>query len=169
MPNATPKPFDTAALQQVFIHNLNRIYFGKCYLDQHLSHLITLASFPALQLAMEEFWEDVRRQIQRMHAVYELMGITPSDKNCNPIRSIVKDNFCIDEEQDMLIFTDTDIIAYVQVLEHINITACRMLKMIASLLKNEKAEQLLTECFDESIDNDHLFELISQEYFVAHR
>jgi ferritin-like metal-binding protein YciE len=167
MPADTPKPYDSVALKQVLVHNLNRLYFSKCYLNGHLSHLIGRASFPALQMAMEEFWEDVQRQIKRLHLVYDLLKEVPSDKNCNPIKAIIKDGFCLDDDQDMDIFIDADIIAYLQLLEHINITTCRTLKMIASMLKNEQAEQLLTECFDESIDNDHLFLLISKEYFAT--
>jgi len=164
MPAKNLKPLDESLLKQVFIHNLNRIYFGKCYLNTHLDHLISIASFPALQLAMQEFWDDIKNQVTRMEAIYELLDATPSDKNCNPIKSIVKDKFCLDEEQEMTILIDMDIISYLQLLEHINITACSMLKMIASVLKNKQIEQLLTECFDESIDNDHLFILISKEY-----
>lgn len=167
MPADTPKPYDTVALKQVFVHNLNRLYFSKCYLNGHLSHLITRASFPALRMAMEEFWEDVQRQIKRLQGVYELINEIPSEKNCNPIKSIIKDGFCLDDDQDMSFFIDADVIAYLQLLEHINITACRTLKMIAALLKMHDVEQLLTECFDESIDNDHLFELISKEYFTT--
>jgi ferritin-like metal-binding protein YciE len=167
MPSDTPRPYDSDALKQVLLHNLNRLYFSKCYLNGHLSHLIARASFPALQMAMEEFWEDVQRQIKRLQLVYDLLEEVPSDKNCNPIKSIIKDSFCLDDDQDMAFFIDADIIAYLQLLEHINITTCRTLKMIASMLKNEQAEQLLTECFDESIDNDHLFLLISKEYFAT--
>jgi ferritin-like metal-binding protein YciE len=163
----TPAPLDTEVLKHIFIHNLNRIYFGKCYLDKHLEHLISVASFPALQLAMDEFWTDIKRQINRMDEIYALIGETPSDKNCNPIKSIVKDNFCLDEDQIMPILTDMDIIAYMQLLEHINITACSMLKTIAAKLQMSEVEQLLVECFDESIDNDHLFMLITKEYITA--
>ena len=163
----TPEPLDTDILKQVFMHNLNRIYFGKCYLDGHLEHLISIASFPALQLAMGEFLDDIKRQIKRMHEIYALMDETPSDKNCNPIKSIIKDNFCLDDAQAMPLFTDMDIMAYMQLLEHINISACTMLKIMASKLKNAEVEQLLIECFDESIDNDHLFTLISSEYISA--
>jgi ferritin-like metal-binding protein YciE len=162
-----PEPLDEDTLKQVFMHNLNRIYFGKCYLDSHLEHVISLASFPALQLAIGEFWDDVKRQIKRMHEIYALMGETPSDKNCNPIKSIIKDNFCLDDKQAMALFTDMDIMAYLQLLEHINISACDMMKIIAAKLNNGKVEQLLIECFDESIDNDHLFTLISKEYIAA--
>jgi ferritin-like metal-binding protein YciE len=164
MPAGNTKPLDELLLKQVFVHNLNRIYFGKCYLNQHLGHLTELASFHALQLALQEFMDDIKKQIARMDEIYTIIGEKPSDKNCNPIKSIVKDNFCLDEDQVMPLLTDTDIISYVQLLEHINITACRMLKMIAAKQKNKQVEQLLVECFDESIDNDKLFTLISKEY-----
>lgn len=167
MNTATPKSLDNDVLKHIFIHNLNRIYFGKCYLDKHLGHLIDIASFPALQLAMGEFWEDIKRQIKRMDEIYSIIGEKPSDKNCNPIKSIVKDNFCLDEQQALPILTDMDIIAYMQLLEHINITACSMLKIIAAKLKIDAVEQLLLECFDESIDNDHLFMLITKEYITT--
>ena len=167
MPADTPKPYDSVALKQVFVHHLNRLYFSNCYLNGHLSHLIARASFPALQMAMEEFWEDIQRQIKRLQLVYQLQKETPSDKNCNPIKAIIKDNFCLDDDQDMSIFIDADIIAYLQLLEHINITSCRTLKMIAVMLKDEQTEQLLTECFDESTDNDQLFQLIAKEYFAT--
>ena len=166
MDTATPKPLDADVLKHVFTHNLNRIYFGKCYLDKHLEHLISIASFPALQLAMGEFWEDVKRQIIRMREIYAIIGETPSDKNCNPIKSIVKDNFCLDERQELPLLTDVDIIAYLQLLEHINITACSMLKIIATKLELDDVKQLLVECFDESIDNDDLFMLITKEYIT---
>jgi len=162
-----PKQLDMDALKQVFMHNLNRIYFGKCYLDSHLENLISIASFPALQLAMGEFWDDIKRQVRRMHEIYALMDETPSDKNCNPIKSIIKDNFCLEDKQAMPLFTDMDIMAYMQLLEHINISACNMMKIIARQLENGEVEQLLIECFDESIDNDHLFTLISKEYIAA--
>jgi ferritin-like metal-binding protein YciE len=167
MDTSTPKPLNADVLKRVFTHNLNRIYFGKCYLDKHLEHLISIASFPALQLAIGEFWEDIKKQIIRMREIYTIIGETPSDKNCNPIKSIVKDNFCLDEHQDLPILTDMDIIAYMQLLEHINMSACSMLKLIASKLKIADVEQLLVECFDESIDNDHLFMLVTKEYITT--
>jgi ferritin-like metal-binding protein YciE len=164
MDNITPATLDQQLLKQVFVHNLNRIYFGKCYLNKNLAHIMQLASFTALQQAIQEFWDDVKKQIARMEEVYKLIDETPSDKNCNPIKSIIKDEFCLDEEQSIPILSDMDVIMYIQLLEHINITSCRMLMMVAKQLKYANAQQLLTECFDESIDNDQLFILISKEY-----
>lgn len=166
MDNLNTKPLDPQLLKQVFVHNLNRTYFGKRYLDSNLGHLIKLASFTALEQAIQEFWDDVKKQIARMDEIYKLINESPSDKNCNPIKSIVKDEFCLDEKQAMSILGDMDLIMYLQLLEHINITSCRMLMMVAKLLKYDDATQLLTECFDESIDNDQLFMLISKEYLT---
>jgi ferritin-like metal-binding protein YciE len=86
--------------------------------------------------------------------------------NCNPITNIIKDEFCLDEA-NMPLLNDLDIMLYVQVLEHINITSYRMLIMIAKLLKYDEAEQLLIENFDESADNDKLFTLIAKEYVTS--
>ncbi|MBB6112463.1 DUF892 family protein [Mucilaginibacter lappiensis] len=166
MDNLKAEALDTSLLKEVFIHNLNRIYFGKRYLDNNLAHLIKQASFTALQQAIQEFWDDVKKQITRMDEIYKLIDETPSDKNCNPIKSIVRDEFCLDEKHAMSMLGDMDLIMYLQLLEHINITSCRMLIMVAKLLKYDGAQQLLTECFDESIDNDQLFMLISKEYLT---
>ncbi|MDN5287241.1 MAG: hypothetical protein JWR38_3515 [Mucilaginibacter sp.] len=166
MNSTKPESLNHQLLKQVFTHNLNRIYFGKCYLNSKLAHLMQLASFTALQQAIQEFWDDVKKQIARMEEIYKLINETPSDKNCNPIKSIVKDEFCLDEKQSIRILSDMDVIMYLQLLEHINITSCRMLIMVATQLNYHDAQQLLTECFDESIDNDQLFMLISKEHLT---
>lgn len=149
---------------KVFVHNLNRLYFAKCYLDQKMPNLIELASFKALQLGMKEFWEDVKKQIARMEEIFKIIGEQPSDKNCNPLKAIVKNEFCLNEKKDLAILNDMDLIMYVQVLENINIATYGLLKTVAHRLNYAHIEQLMKECFDESIDNDELFELIAREY-----
>ncbi|MES2266692.1 MAG: DUF892 family protein [Bacteroidota bacterium] len=164
-PHTPPAP-DDAFLKQIFIHHLNRIYNGKRFLQQRISELVKQASFKALELAVGEFGGDVDKQIQRMEEIYKLIGETPSPEVCNPIKSIVKDEFCLDEEQNVPLLNDLDLMLYLQVLEHINITSYRMLIMIAKLLKYDKVNQLLKENFDESEDNDKLFTLIAKEYIT---
>jgi ferritin-like metal-binding protein YciE len=126
--------------------------------------LIEMASFKALQLGMNEFWEDVKKQIARMEKIYEVINEYASDKNCNPLKAIVKEEFCLNEKHELAILNDMDLIMYVQVLENINITTYALLKTVAQRLDYDHIEQLLTECFDESADNDELFELITKEY-----
>jgi hypothetical protein len=63
----------------------------------------------------------------------------------------------------MPVLKDIDIILYVQLLKHINITSYRMLKMLAGLIKNKEIDQLLIECFDGSVDDDSLLVLIARD------
>ncbi|RYU91315.1 DUF892 family protein [Mucilaginibacter terrigena] len=163
----TPKTPDAPFLKQIFLHHLTRIYNGKCFLRDRTSHLMGLASFKALELAIGEFGGDVKKQIERMEEIYKLIGEKPSAEVCNPIRSIIKDEFCLDDGQDVPLLNDLDIMLYLQILEHINITSYRMLIMIAKLLKYDEVKQLLTENFDESADNDKLFTLIAKEYVTG--
>ena len=165
MPN-TPTIRDNSYLKSIFLHHLNRIYNGKCFLRKSLDHLISLASFKGLQLAMEEFGGDVKSQIERMKEIYGLINEVPTDLDCNPITSIIKDEFCLDENQTMPVLNDLDLILYVQLLEHVNITSYRMLIMIAKMLKYDEVKQLLVENFDESAENDKLFLLIAKEYIT---
>jgi ferritin-like metal-binding protein YciE len=162
-PHTPPAP-DNKFLRQIFLHHLTRIYNGKRFLRERTPRLVKLASFGALQLGIEEFGGDVKKQVERMEEIYKLIGETPSPEICNPIRSIVKDEFCLDDDQSVPLLNDLDLMLYIQVLQHINITSYRMLIMIATLLKYDEVKQLLTENFDESADNDQLFALIAKEY-----
>jgi ferritin-like metal-binding protein YciE len=153
-------------LKPIFLHHLIRIYDGKRLLQQRTDNLKRMASFKALEMAITEFTGDVNKQIERMETIYKLIGETPSPEVCNPLRSIVKDEFYLDSEQDIALLNDLDLVLYLQILEHINITSYRMLIMIAKLLKYDEVKQLLKENFDESAANDQLFTLIAQEYIT---
>src|ERR1700754_560365 len=127
---------DDAQARSIFVHHLNRLYFGKRYLEKKMDDLVESASLRNLQLALTEMWQDVKHQICRMEEIYQLIDESPVDEANNPIKSIVKDNFCLDQTQTILMLKDIDIILYVQLLEHINITSYRMLKMLAHTLQN---------------------------------
>jgi ferritin-like metal-binding protein YciE len=160
----TTGKLNTDQLRQTFVHNLNRMYFGKLFLSQKMDTLIETASFKTLKLALTEMYQDVINQINRMSEIYGLINERPTNESNNPLKTIVKDEFCLNTTGDMPVINDMDIILYVQILEHINITAYRLMKMTAPILNNKKVEQLLTECFDESVEDDHLFVLITKEY-----
>lgn len=167
MTTRTIHTLDDEHLKKVFIHNLNRIYFAKCYLDGKMQGLIDQASFTTLQQGMQEFSDDVKKQITRMKEIFVLLDETPSDKNCNPLRAIVKDEFCLTDKYAMPVLKDLDLIHFMQMLEHMNIASYRLLRTIAKSLNYTQIEQLLVECFDECVDNDELFVLISREYIGA--
>lgn len=154
-----------ATLKHLFEHNLNKLYYGKQYMSDNLSHLIEISSFGALKLALGELKEDIGKQQIRLEEIYKITAITPSDEECIPIKAIFKETFVLERKGiGMELLGDIDIMLYMQLIEHINITAFRMLRILAKALKLEEIEQLLLESFDESIDDDRLFMLITNEY-----
>jgi ferritin-like metal-binding protein YciE len=160
-----PQFTDPAVMKSHFVHHLNRIYFGKTYLQKHLPLLITQSSFKKLQQGIQEVLDDVNKQIARIKEIYQLLDAEPTAENCVPIIAVFKDAFEPQPyEADCTLLNDLDIILYLQLLEHINITSYRMLKILAASLDNLQIQQLLTESFDESTDNDKLFVMIADEY-----
>jgi ferritin-like metal-binding protein YciE len=156
---------DAATLKHLFTHNLNKLYYGKLYIKNNLEHLIEVASFKALQLALQELQDDINKQLSRLDEIYQVMDITPSDEECIPVKAIFKETFALEKKgigEELL--GDMNIMLYMQLIEHINITAFRMLRILAKALKLADIEQLLLESFDESIDDDRLFMMITNEY-----
>lgn len=155
------------ALKPLFAHHLNRLYFGKRYLNDTLEKLINIASFHSLQLALTELWDDVKKQLERLDEVYQQAAITPSDADCIPVQSIFKEVFALERRGVGLeLLSDMDLMLYMQLIERINITAYRMLRILAKALNYTEIDQLLIECFDESVDDDKLFVVITNEYLT---
>ena len=159
---------DPAVLKHLFTHNLNKLYFGKRYINNNLDHLIEIASFKALQLALQELQDDVKKQLSRLDEIYAATDITPSDEECIPVQAIFKETFALEKKGiGTALLSDIDVMLYMQLIERINITAYRILRILAKALKLDNIEQLLIECFDESIEDDKLFMLITNEYLNA--
>ncbi len=81
MENTNTNPLNESQLRAIFVHHLNRIYFGKRYLDKKIGELIGLASFKNLELAISEIGEDVKRQIIRMEDIYILIDEKPTEES----------------------------------------------------------------------------------------
>lgn len=158
--SANPK-----VLKEHFVHHLNRVYHGKRYLQKHLPGLLKMSSFKRLQQGIDEVWDDVNKQVTRIEEIYQIIEAQPDQESCVPIITVFKDAFePQDYHTDNCLLNDIDIILYMQLLEHINITSYRMLKILAKSLGYTEAEQLIMESFDESKDDDKLFVMIADEY-----
>lgn len=152
-------------LKQLFVHQLNRVNCTKGYLARNLPKLQHIASFNTMQLAIRENLEDVEKQQARIDEIYNLLQTKPSDEGCEVIKSVIDEAYNLNNNSGKsTIINDMDVILYMQLIEHIELTSFRMLKMIAAYMGNPQITQMLTECFDENVDNDRLFTLICEEY-----
>jgi ferritin-like metal-binding protein YciE len=161
---ANQHPLD---LKLLFIHQLNRVNCTKGYLVRNLPLLEEIASFRMMKLAIQEDLDDVKKQQLRIEEMYKLLDSKPSDEGCEVVKSVIEEAFNLGNNSGKSsIVNDMDIILYVQLIENIELTSFRMLKLIAGFMGNDDITQMVTECFDENIDNDRLFTLISEEYLA---
>jgi ferritin-like metal-binding protein YciE len=154
-------------LKLLFIHQLNRVNCTKGYLIRNLPILEEIASFKTMKLAIQEDLDDVKKQQLRIDEMYELLGSKASDEGCDVIKSVIEEAFNLGNNAGKsTIVNDMDIILYMQLIENIELTSFRMLKLIAQFMGNDEITQMVTECFDENVDNDKLFTLITEEYLA---
>lgn len=152
-------------LKHLFIHQLNRVNCTKGYLCRSLPVLQEMASFNTMRLAIREDLEDVKKQQLRIDEMYVLLGAQASDEGCEVIKSVIEEAFNLSNNVGKsTIVNDLDIILYMQIIENIELTSFRMLQMVAGFMGNDRVTQMVRECFDENVDNDRLFSLISEEY-----
>ena len=152
-------------LKLLFIHQLNRVNCTKGYLVRNLPILQDLASFNTMKLAIREDLDDVKKQQKRIDEMYGILHSKPSDEGCEVIKSVLEEAFNLNNNSGKTtIINDMDIILYMQLIENIELTSFRMLRMIAEFMGNEQITQMVRECCDENVDNDKLFSLITEEY-----
>ena len=152
-------------LKILFIHQLNRVNCTKGYLIRNLPILEEIASFKNMKLAIQEDLDDVKKQQVRIDKMYSMLHSKASDEGCDVIKSVIEEAFNLGNNAGKsTIVNDMDIILYMQLIENIELTSFRMLKLIAEFMGDEQIVQMVTECFDENVDNDKLFTLITEEY-----
>ena len=153
--------------EQLFIHQLNRINCTKSYLIRNLPNLADIASFKNMRLAILEAFDDVKKQQSRIDEIYKLLHSHPSDEGCEVIKAVLEEAYHLGNNSGKTkVMNDMDIILYMSLIENIELTSFRVLKLINQFIGNDQITQLLAECCDENVDNDRLFMLISEEYLA---
>ena len=159
-----PSP-DKVDYKQLFIHQLNRVNCTKGYLARNLPLLAEMASFKNMRLAIQETHDDVLKQQKRIDEIYKLTNSKASDEGCEVVKAVIEEAYHFGNHTGKAkIVNDMDIILYVRLIENIELTSFRVLKLIQGFIGNDQVTQLLAECCDENMDNDKLFGLVAEEY-----
>jgi ferritin-like metal-binding protein YciE len=154
-------------LKKLFVHQLNRVNCTKGYLIRNLPKLAEIASFKTMKMAIAEAHDDVQKQQSRIDEIYELLEAKPSDEGCEVVKAVIEEAYGLgNRDGKTVVMNDMDIILYMQLIENMEYTSFRMLKLINEFLGDNHITQLLAECCDENIDNAHLFTLITEEYLT---
>ena len=153
------------SLRILFINQLNILQNAKAFLSWSLPEIIEHASFLNLKLALKEDLEDTNKQMVHIGLIMQMLNERPSSKGALAMNSIIEEaHKAIKHDQERAFESDMSIIFYMQIIEHCQIGACRILKLISSKSGYEPYTQIIQEVFDEHKDNARLFKLIAQEY-----
>jgi ferritin-like metal-binding protein YciE len=154
-------------LLKFFSGHLDRIYCGKEHLLNSLPTLADQAHFGDLKLAILELRDDVRKQIDRMNEIYELLHLDRNEAGCVGMTALLHEMFeGIDTHKGEKPYCDLSLMFYLQNIESIETTSFQMLRLTAAKLEHEGVNQLLRESFDEAKEDRGLLLQISQKFMA---
>jgi ferritin-like metal-binding protein YciE len=154
-------------LLKFFSGHLDRIYCGKEHLVNSMPALADHANFGDLKLAILELRDDVRKQIDRMNIIYELLQLDRNEEGCMGMIALLQEMFeGIDTHKGEKPFCDLSLIFYLQNIESIETTSFQMLRLTAAKLGNDEVDQLLRESFDEAGEDRGLLLQIGEKFLA---
>lgn len=162
--NPVDKP-EQQELRRFFLSHLNRIYCAKLQLLERLPELGRRSHFLDLRQAIDESIEIVGNQLGRMREIYILLDAFYQPESCVGLIGILDEAFqSIGTAADSPSMGDLSLLFYMQNIESIEMSAFKMMILVASKIGVTDIEQLLTECFDEAKDDKLLLKQITANY-----
>jgi ferritin-like metal-binding protein YciE len=155
---------NTIALRTLFVEQLSILYQAKINLTNCIPKLVDQATFINLKFALTEDLEDTKRQMASLKTIFSMMQ-EPCHTNC-----FLGMNAVIDEAYRRIIFhgksfeSDMSILFYMGVVESLQISASKMLNLMALKLAYQPCAQLIKESLDMAEENASLFHCVAEEY-----
>ncbi|RVU01362.1 DUF892 family protein [Mucilaginibacter limnophilus] len=156
---------DEISLRKIFMVQLNSIFCVKQHLLKYLPTLIERASFNDLKNAIIENIDDIKIQLLRMEAMYQLLHETYSPHKCLGIKSITLEAFITNRDLHLSdLENDLTMLIHLRTLENIEITCFEVMHDIAAALPNKELDMMLKQNLDMAKDSQRLYKLITKEY-----
>ena len=151
---------DIATLQDLYVHQLQDIYYAEQQITKALPKMIDKATDPQLRQGFELHLRETENQIERLKQVFELEGMAPKGVTCPAIDGIIKDaNEVAGEIADKRVL-DAGLTAAAQAVEHYEIARYGTLIAWARQLGKSQVASILEETLaEEKATNDKLTQL----------
>lgn len=156
---------DEAALNKLFLKQLDNIYCIKKHLLKVLPPLADKASFPDLKAAILENTDHLKMQILRMDVIYKMYNAQYTDERCIGVKTLSLEAYIATRLEDQQpIERDLALLIHLQIVESVEMAYFDVLKRIAANLNNKEIEVLLAQNFETATKSKRLYELIAKEY-----
>ncbi|MEG8039472.1 ferritin-like domain-containing protein [Sphingomonas sp. LR60] len=145
---------DIATLEDLFLHQLQDVYYAENQITKALPKMIDKATAPELKKGFETHLRETEGQIARLEQVFEALDHKAKAVTCPAIDGIIKEaNEVAGEIADKAVL-DAALIASAQAVEHYEITRYGTLIAWAKQLGHANVVSLLQATLDEEKATD---------------
>ncbi|BCI69571.1 hypothetical protein SUS17_193 [Sphingomonas sp. S17] len=145
---------DIATLDDLFVHQLQDIYYAEHQILKALPKMIDKATAPSLKAGFEQHLRETEGQVERLERVFAMHGHTPKAVTCPAIDGIIKEaNEVAGEVADKRVL-DAALIAAAQAVEHYEIARYGTLVAWARQLGRSDCAAILDETLAEEKATD---------------
>ena len=145
---------DIATFEDLFLHQLQDVYYAENQITKALPKMIDKATAPALKQGFELHLTETEGQIARLERIFDLLGESAKAVTCPAIDGIIKEaNEVAGEISDKAVL-DAALIASAQAVEHYEITRYGTLIAWATQLGRDEIAGILKETLDEEYATD---------------
>jgi len=149
-------------LNDTFLDMIRSNYRAEKLILKTLPKMIESASYEDLKEVFKKHLEETKTQIQKLEAIFQLLGASPKEKRCPGMKGLIKEcNKIMDMDYLASALRDACLITSAQKIKHYEIAAYGGLSVfvthLGKALKNEKFEkiqQLLHEILQEEKQAD---------------
>jgi len=145
---------DIKTLDDLFVHQLQDIYYAEQQITKALPKMISKATDPTLKQGFETHLHETEGQIKRLEQVFQMHGHKPKAVDCPAIDGIIKEaNETAGEISDKEVL-DAALVASAQAVEHYEITKYGSLIAWAKRLGRDDCAKVLQQTLDEEKATD---------------
>ncbi|WP_312807967.1 YciE/YciF ferroxidase family protein [Agrobacterium cavarae] len=136
---------DDKSLSDLFGHALGDIYYAEKKIYKSLPKMIKAADHPELVQALTSHREETAGQIEKLEAIFELLGKRAKAEKCDAIDGILEESESLLEDFGSSVAADAAIIFSCQAIEHYEITRYGSMRAFADALGMDEAKQHIDE------------------------
>lgn len=145
---------DIKTLDDLFVHQLQDIYYAEQQITKALPKMISKATDPQLKQSFEAHLKETEGQIKRLEQVFQMHGHKPKAVDCPAIDGILKEaNEVAGEIGDKEVL-DAALVASAQAVEHYEITKYGTMIAWAKRLGRDDCASVLQQTLDEEKATD---------------
>ena len=153
---------DIESLDDLFVHQLQDIYYAENQITKALPTMIEKATNPQLKQGFQTHLNETQNQIKRLEQVFQMHGRTPQGVDCPAIDGIIEEAEDIAGDVSDKEVLNAALVAAAQAVEHYEITRYGTLIAWAKQLGRNDCATVLQKSLDEEKAADHKLTQIAE-------